>query len=67
MPVRPFCDIVVMTILRSVAMKQSALSGGIHKIVCMLPAIVNKKLQGGRVRNRFIPNTALPDNRDRRI
>lgn len=67
MPVWPFCDIVVMALLRSVAIKQSALSGGIHKIVCVLPAVVNKKLQGGRVRNRFILTTALPDCRERRI
>ncbi len=67
MPVWPFCDIVVMTILRSVAIKQSALSGGIHKIVCVLPAVVNKKLQGGCVRNRFILTTALPDCREKRI
>ncbi len=67
MPVQLLCDIVVMTTLRGVAIKQSAISGGIHKIVCVLPAVVNKKLQGGRIRNRFIPNTALPDCHERRI
>jgi hypothetical protein len=53
--------------MRVIVRKQSAFSGGIHEIVCVLPDVVNKRLQGGWVRNRFIPLIALPNGRDGRI
>ncbi len=67
MPFRSQSDIEVMATLRGVAIKQSAISGVVHKIVCVLPVIVNKKLQGGRIRNRFMSSTALPDGHEWRI
>ncbi|NKI75770.1 hypothetical protein Dpoa2040_003084 [Dickeya sp. CFBP 2040] len=67
MPIPLLDHIVEVAVLRNVARKQSALSGEIHEIVCVLPNVVNKELQDGRIRNRFVPLTALLDSRDKRI